>query len=320
MATTLTTLPNSGIQVNTELLDITVLEQFSKNNFDALSIEQANTIVEQQYQSTEAELDLADIATEGLSQDDDVDSVIEKVASVLQEDEEYADLAAAKLLDLKATSKQNIVASFNSQPTQELLNNNQNSLVITKQENAEQTVLSINGEQAVIIPKADRGSALAVSLEMILAWTFLIWHSVSFIATAISFFMPAASNAKVKGVSQTVQKSSSAWSKFVARMKAVAAKVSASERIQRLIHAFKVINVFRHLKAVVTAILSHMSKWEKFVAVVDFLASVALLFITAGASLVRKLIKMAVDLVHVIDDIIHIVDLEKRKRVEPAAA
>jgi len=154
---------------------------------------------------------------------------------------------------------------------------------------------------------------------MIIAWTFLIWHSVSFIATVIGFAMPSANNSNVKGVSTTVGKQASTWSKFIARMKKIAENISANEKVKRFVFAFKVISLTKNLGAIVKAILSHMSAWRIALAVLDFLASVALMFVTAGAEVIRKMIKMAQLLVNVIQDVVSILDLEKRTSTANAA-
>ncbi len=313
MATKLTEFANSGIQINPDYIDNSVLSEFASKPLESLTLEQAKGVVPSQ-----SETDFESPDTE-FKLDDDLDSILNKLIESLKLDADIGTTISDNEDVLRAQSKQNILDSVISKPTDDLIQNNQNSLVVTKQENQDGTSFIVNGEIIAVIPTEQRNSPLAVSVEMIIAWTFLIWHSVSFIATVIGFAMPSANNSNVKGVSTTVGKQASTWSKFIARMKKIAENISANEKVKRFVFAFKVISLTKNLGAIVKAILSHMSAWRIALAVLDFLASVALMFVTAGAEVIRKMIKMAQLLVNVIQDVVNILDLEKRTSTANAA-
>lgn len=313
MASNLITLANSNIQINSDYIDTAVLTEFAAKPLERMSLEQAL-----QSAPTASVNDIAGVNTE-FNPDDDVDSVINKVLESLTQDDDLGDTVASNLETLRAQSKQNILDSFTSKPTEQLIENNQNSLVVSKNVDDGDTVFLVNGEQVAIIPAAERNSPLAISLEMILAWTFLIWHSVSFIATVIGIAMPKADKSNVKGVSKVVNSQSSTWAKFIARMKSVAEKVSASEKVKRFVRAFKVLNLVRNLGKIIKAILTGMG-WLKIAAlIVDFLASVALMFLTAGAELLRKMAKMTQQLAKIVQDLIYIAELERKTSQADAA-
>jgi len=313
MATKLTDFANSGIRINPDFIDSAVLNEFANKPLESLTLEQAKGVVPSQ-----SETDFESADTE-FKLDDDLDSILNKLIESLKLDADIGTTITENQDVLRAQSKQNILDSVISKPTDDLIKNNQNSLIVTKEENQDGTSFIVNGELIAVIPAEQRNSPLAVSVEMIIAWTFLIWHSVSFIATVIGFAMPSANNSNVKGVSTTVGKQASTWSKFIARMKKIAENISANEKVKRFVFAFKVISLTKNLGAIVKAILSHMSAWRIALAVLDFLASVALMFVTAGAEVIRKMIKMAQLLVNVIQDVVSILDLEKRTSTANAA-
>lgn len=313
MANNLTTFENSNIQIDTNFIDSAVLNRFSIQPIESLTLDQAQQVISSQGATGlgAAEIDF--------KIDDDVDQVLSKLVESLKSDDDIGSTIRDNAKELHAQSKQNILDSIISKPTDELVGNNQNSLVVTKVENQDGISFLINDQVVALIPMSERGSRLAVSLEMLLAWTFLIWHSVSFIATIVSFSMPTADSKNVKGVSKVVEKQSSVWSKFIARMKKIADKIDESERIQRFIKAFEVLSLTKNLGAIIKGILSNMSRWRIALAVLDFLASVALMFLSAGAELVRKMVKMSQLLVNVIQDVVNIIDLEKKTSTADAA-
>jgi len=313
MANNLTNFENSNIQIDTRFIGDAVLNRFASQSLESLTLEQAQNVASSQALT---DFDGADI---DIKLDDDIDSVLTKLIETLKEDDEIGETVRENSNELHAQSKQNLLDCVISKPTDELVRNNQNSLMVTKIENYDSTSFHINDQLVAIIPASERGSPLAVSLEMLLAWTFLIWHSVSFIATIVGFSMPSADSKNVDGVSKVVSKQSSTWAKFIERMKRIADKIDESKRIQRFIHAFKVLSLTKNLGAIIKGILSNMSAWRIALAVIDFLASVALMFLSAGAELIRKMVKMAQLLVNVIQDVVKIVDLGKKTHAADAA-
>jgi len=313
MANNLTNFENSNIQIDTDFIDAALLNRFSNQPLESLTLDQAQQVAASQ---SATDFEGADI---DLKIDDDVDQVLSKLIESLKSDEDIGATIGENVEEMHAQSKQNILGSIISKPTDELVRNNQNSLVVTRIENQDGISFLINDKLVALVPLSERGEPLAVSLEMLLAWTFLIWHSVSFIATIVSFTMPTADSKSVKGVSEVVGKQSSVWSKFIARMKSIAEKVDNNKRIQRFISAFKVLSLTKNLGAIVKGILSKMSKWKIALAILDFLASVALMFLSAGAELIRKMVKMAQLLVNVVQDVVNIVELERKTITADAA-
>jgi len=302
---------DSEIKFNPSYFDINTIQSFIKQDLPSLSLQSATQILP----SISQPLDLE--KTGELNGDEELVNILDQVSAQIQTDQDFNKITTEQLAKLKTEASESIQSSFTSIPSAELIKNNQESLVVNAEENSDYIVYSINGTIVLEIPLQEKNTKLGVSLEMLLAWTFLIWHSVSFIATVASIWMPKAQGSAVNGVSKVVEKSSSKWSKFVNAMKSIKDKVEASEKVATFIYAFKQINVMKQLYAVVKAIMSKLKWYEIALAVLEFVGTVALLFVTAGASLVAKMIKLAVNLVQIVQDVIKILKLEDKLGLRP---
>jgi len=151
MANNLTTFENSNIQIDTDFIDGAVLSRFSNQSLESLTLDQAKAVVSSQNSTA---TDAADI---DFKIDDDVDQVLSKLVESLKSDADIGGAIRENAEELHAKSKQNILDSITSKPTDELVRNNQNSLVVTKVENKDSTSFLINDQIVASIPASERG-------------------------------------------------------------------------------------------------------------------------------------------------------------------
>lgn len=301
--TQLTRLEGTNISFNQDFFDLASVKAFGQKDLPTLTLSDVDSIVPK----ASGPVELGDHV---ITQDESINQIMDQVIADMAKDSDFQSIIAKDKKQLLQQAEKNIQNSMTQDVDPKLLKNNMESLVITKTETDSGADYLINGEQVLHIPKQEQGTRLAASFEMILAWTMLIWHSVSFIATIVSIWMPKASGNRVKTVGKVVQKEASAWRKFINAMKRIKEAADNSEKVKFFLDAFTKINVFLQLKNVVKSILSNLKWYEITLAVLQFITAVAALFVTAGASMVAKMIKLASNLISIVQDVIHILKLE----------
>lgn len=309
--TNLVKFESSNILYNQSFFDLKTVQSFLNMTPEDNSISKAKTSLKEfSTLANDQPAPAQDASVSGITDTMSLEDIIEKTINESSKDPELAKEISISKEKLKKELSNNLTAALTSEIDPKLLKHNLNSFSLTEKECESGIDYFINNEHILHIPTKDAGSPLAVSFEMIIAWTMLIWHSISFIATVVSIWMPKADGKRVSEVGKVVQKEASYWRRFIDQMKRIKDAVDANEKVQCFIEAFKKINVFLQFKNVVKSILSNLKWYEITLAVMQFICAVAALFVTAGASLVAKLIKLASNLISIVQDVIAILKLE----------
>ncbi len=181
--------------------------------------------------------------------------------------------------------------------------------------------LSINGEPALTYRGADSRSDRARALKTLVAWCKLIWDTIGFIGSVLEIYTPKADSKRVKAITRLVDRAKSTWKRFVDRMMEIRWVSSATAKIKVIVKAFDIGNIAKLGLDVAKAMWRSMSWREWLWAVAQFSAALVLFFVTAGTTLIRKMVRAAAKLINVIQDVIEIGKLQgKSTAFEKAVA
>jgi hypothetical protein len=164
-------------------------------------------------------------------------------------------------------------------------------------------VHQLNGAPILRIPLSVEGAALASDrAEAILYGVFIVVDVLSVVAAAAGVYVAQAKEALAKSMQGLLQ-----------RFLRLITTTEKAQRLQRLKEAGDKIGIITrvlgwlrgsvNLKDVVGAFLSKQSWWKRALMVIQFLASVALLIASAGASLAAKLVQLAASILVLLADV-----------------
>lgn len=160
----------------------------------------------------------------------------------------------------------------------------------------------LNGEQILAIPKSvDSAAVISSNAEAVMNAIFIVIDVMSVVAAAASINV----SVKKDRIAKSLKGPLKGFFKKLLNPGSVKELKRLQEAGEKIVLIQKVLAWLRgsvNLKTVLMTFFESMSRWEKAIAVLQFLASVALLLATAGASFAAKVLQLGAAIAILIAD------------------
>jgi len=247
-----------------------------------------------------------------VAQDDGPVDVFSKVVDLFEDDGELGSTVRSTRADEEDRHRKMLLDGIASEIKPEIAKNNEQALHVEKRTDGELVSYYFNGSVAVRFDGRQISALNATKVETIVAWVKLVWDAVSFLGTVIGIAVPRPAGGATKQLTGLLRTAQQVWQKFIDALKRIKNAVDSNETIQVFVGAWQHINLAKQGKEVLKAIFSGLSLYQKAWIVIKFAATVALFFVSAGASLILKMIQAVAQLINVVADVSEIVALEEQ--------
>ena len=238
-----------------------------------------------------------------------LDEVFHTVFDELQTDEDFGDYIRENRMAVEREVEKEFVGRVRRRIKPKVFKHNMESFQVDRDVSRGVVTYKINGEPALSYSQARLTTARASWLETLVAWCKLIWDTIGFIGSVLEIYTPKATSKRVNVITKLVDRAKATWAKFIERMKQIKWATRAKEKIDVILKAFEVAGLGKLALDVAKAMWRSMSWREWLWAVAQFSAALVLFFVTAGVTLIQKLVRAAAKLVNVIQDVIVIINL-----------
>lgn len=240
-----------------------------------------------------------------------LDRVFRTVFDDLQADEDFGGYVQENREALERDVEKDFVARVGRRIKPKVFKHNMDTFQVDRTVSRGVVSLTINGQPALSYREADITAARASALQTLIAWCKLIWDTIGFIGSVLEIYTPKADSKRVKAITRLVDRAKSTWARFVDKMMEIRLVSNASAMIDVIMDAIEIRDIAKLGLDVAKAMWRSMSWREWLWAVAQFSAALVLMFVTAGVTLIQKLIRAAAKLVNVIQDVIDIINLRR---------
>lgn len=240
-----------------------------------------------------------------------LDRVFRTVFDDLQADEDFGGYVQENREALERDVEKDFVARVGRRIKPKVFKHNMDTFQVDRTVSRGVVSLTINGQPALSYREADITAARASALQTLIAWCKLIWDTIGFIGSVLEIYTPKADSKRVKAITRLVDRAKSTWAQFVDKMMEIRLVSNARAMIDVIIDAIDIRDIAKLGLDVAKAMWRSMSWREWLWAVAQFSAALVLMFVTAGVTLIQKLIRAAAKLVNVIQDVIDIINLRR---------
>jgi hypothetical protein len=237
-----------------------------------------------------------------VSPSEGVDDAFRKALDFLEADDELGARVRPARAELERSAKEHFKSGGAMSVRSETARTNRRSLVVERVERNDRVSYLINGKRVLRYRRTELGIEVAVSAEVILAWIVLFWDALSFIGVVLDIAFPRFAGRVQTAFTTYVEMISDNISRWAEKMKLVESATAAKAKIHALVEAFKQVTAAQ-VKGALKAVFSAMGWRQRAIAILEFLAALALFFVSAGVSLIAKMIRAVAHLILVIADI-----------------